>query len=79
MVLEQNCSIVGGARTQGQGGGLVLKVEAKSRRNGARRDVMGSAESRKEVIDRFGVHQVHYRETRTYFVPVSLKEVVVAD
>ena len=56
----------------------VLEVETQFRRLRARRDVVGSAEGGKEIIESHCVRQIDDRKTEAPLVAVSVEEVVLA-
>ena len=54
-------------------------MEADRRRDGARRNIVRSAEGRKEVVERLFVGQVDHRQTRAPLVLVAVEDIVVSD
>lgn len=54
-------------------------MEAKRGGNRSRRNVVGSAEGREEIVKRFLISQVDNRHASAPFVFVAVKNVVVAD
>ena len=54
------------------------EVEAHLRRQGARRDVVGSAKCGKEVVKRHFVGHIDSRQTQAPFVAVRAKQVVIS-
>ena len=58
---------------------LALEMEAEGRGHGARRHVVRSAESGKEVVERLLVGQVDHGQAGAPLVLVAVEEIVVAD
>jgi hypothetical protein len=55
-----------------------LEVEADGRRDCARRDVVRSAERRKEIVERLFVRQIDHRHAGAPFVSFAMETVVMA-
>ena len=56
-----------------------LEMESDGRGDGARRHIVGSAEGREEVVQRFLVGQIDDCQARAPFISVAVEDVVVAD
>src|SRR5580658_7753459 len=56
----------------------MLEVEADGRGHCTGRHIVRSAESRKEVVQRLFVHQIHHRYARAPLLLLAVKEIVVS-
>src|ERR1039458_9051821 len=56
----------------------VLKVERDRRRHRARRNIVGAAEGREEIVQRRPVGHVNHRQAQANLLAVALEKIVVA-
>ena len=75
---QRGVSVAKGSRRSSEALLLSSEVEPDRRRDRARRNVVRSAEGRKEIVERFFVGQIDHRQARAQFEPVAVKEVVLS-